>query len=192
MKRIILIAILALAAGFSANAQYAQKQSYKELKEIYNFRVYHEHESDPYNTSMAGLFGFFAPGVPQLVMNETLRGACFFGGYAVCYFLIDNSGQELSKLIAYDSSQQPYYTDPDKAAKYTKIIIGSAIVDLGIMIWSCIDAKRVAKVKNMYYQDVYGRQSSVKMNVEPFLSYTPAEVSGNVQPAAGLSMKLSF
>ena len=192
MKRIILIAILALAAGFSANAQYAQKQSYKELKEIYNFRVYHEHESDPYNTSMAGLFGFFSPGVPQLVMNETLRGACFFGGSAVCWYVAEDAAQELSKLTAINSEGQAYYTDTDKAAKYTKIMLGALAVDLGIAIWSCIDAKRVAKVKNMYYQDVYGRQSSVKMNVEPFLSYTPAEVSGNVQPAAGLSMKLSF
>ena len=192
MKRIILIAILALAAGFSANAQYAQKQSYKELKEVYNFRVYHEHESDPYNTSMAGLFGFFSPGVPQLVMNETLRGACFFGGSAVCWYVAEDAAQELSKLTAINSEGQAYYTDTDKAAKYTKIMLGALAVDLGIAIWSCIDAKRVAKVKNMYYQDVYGRQSSVKMNVEPFLSYTPAEVSGNVQPAAGLSMKLSF
>ena len=192
MKRIILIAILALAAAFSANAQYAQKQSYKELKEIYNFRVYHEHESDPYNTSMAGLFGFFSPGVPQLVMNETLRGACFFGGSAVCWYVAEDAAQELSKLTAINSEGQAYYTDTDKAAKYTKIMLGALAVDLGIAIWSCIDAKRVAKVKNMYYQDVYGRQSSVKMNVEPFLSYTPAEVSGNVQPAAGLSMKLSF
>lgn len=192
MKRIILIAVLSLAAAFTASAQYAQKQSYKELKDVYNFRVYQGQECDPYNVSMAGLFGFFSPGVPQLVMNEPLRGAIFFGGSALCFYLAENSAQELTKLMAYDSSGQPYYTDNDKALKYTKMMIGFLAADLGIAIWSCIDAKRVAKVKNMYYQDLYGRHASVKMNVEPFLSYTPATVSGNVQPAAGLSMKLSF
>ena len=192
MKRIILIAILALAAGFSANAQYAQKQSYKELKEIYNFRVYHEHESDPYNAAMAGLFGFFTPGVPQLVMNEPLRGAIFFGGSALCFYLMEDAAEELNKITAINSEGQAYYTDTDKADKYTKVMIGALAVDLGIAIWSCIDAKRVAKVKNMYYQDLYGRQAAVKMNVEPFLSYTPSTVSGSVQPTAGLSMKLSF
>ena len=192
MKRIILIAILALAAGFSANAQYAQKQSYKELKEIYNFRVYHEHESDPYNAAMAGLFGFFTPGVPQLLMNETLRGAIFFGTSAACLYFAEDAAEELNKITAINSEGQAYYTDTDKADKYTKVMIGALAVDLGIAIWSCIDAKRVAKVKNMYYQDLYGRQAAVKMNVEPFLSYTPSTVSGSVQPTAGLSMKLSF
>ena len=192
MKRIILIAILALAAAFSANAQYAPKQSYKELKEVYNFRVYHEHESDPYNVSFAGLFGFFTPGVPQLVMNEPLRGAIFFGGSALCFYLMEDAAQELTKLTAINSEGQAYYTDTDKAALYSKVMLGALAADLGIAIWSCIDAKRVAKVKNMYYQDLYGRHASVKMNVEPFLSYTPATVTGNVQPAAGLSMKFSF
>ena len=192
MKRIIFIAILALAAAFSASAQYAQKQSYKELKEVYNFRVYHEHESDPYNASFAGLFGFFTPGVPQLLMNEPLRGAIFFGGSALCFYIAEDAAQELTKLTAIDSEGQPYYTDNDKALKYTKLMIGFLAADLGIAIWSCIDAKRVAKVKNMYYQDLYGRQAAVKMNVEPFLSYTPSAANGSLQPAAGLSMKLSF
>ena len=192
MKRIILIAVLSLAAAFTATAQYAQKQSYKELKDVYNFRVYQGQECDPYNVSMAGLFGFFSPGVPQLVMNEPLRGAIFFGGSALCFYMAEDAAQELTKLMAYDTEGQPYYTDNDKALKYTKMMIGFLAADLGIAIWSCIDAKRVAKVKNMYYQDLYGRQASVKVNVEPFLSYTPSTVSGNVQPAAGLSMKFSF
>ena len=192
MKRIILIAVLALAAAFNANAQYAQKPSYKELKEVYNFRMYFEHESDPYNVSMAGIFGFFSPGVPQLVMNESLRGALFFGGSAICFYMAENSAEELGKLTAYDTSGQPYYTDTDKAAQYTKMMLGFLAADLGIAIWSCIDAKRVAKVKNMYYQDIMGRQAAIKMDVEPFLSYTPSAVSGSVKPAAGLSMKFSF
>ena len=192
MKRFILLFAILLCAAVSANAQYATKPSYKELKEVYNFRMYFEHESDPYNVSMAGIFGFFNPGIPQLVMNETLRGALFFGGSAISLYLAEDAAQELSKLTAYDSSGQPYYTDTDKAAKYTKIMLGGLAVDLGIAIWSCIDAKRVAKVKNMYYQDIMGRQAAIKMDVEPFISYTPSNVYGNVKPAAGLSMKFSF
>ena len=190
MKRIILIAILALAAGFSANAQYADAPKYKELKEVYNFRVYHEHASDPYNAAMAGLFGFFVPGSPQLLMNEPIRGSIFFGGSAVCIYLAEDAAEELNKITAIDSSGKAYYTDLDKANKYTKVMLGALAVDLGIAIWSCIDAKRVAKVKNMYYQDIMSQKAQVDVRVEPYLSYTPA--AGDLKPTAGLSMKLSF
>ena len=190
MKRLILIAILVLAGAFSASAQYADAPKYKDLKEVYNFRMYMEHASDPYNAAMAGLFGFFTPGVPQLLMNESLRGALFFGGSAFCFYMAEDAASELTKLTAYDTNGQPYYTDTDKAEKYTKLMLGFLAADLGIAIWSCIDAKRVAKVKNMYFQDVLSRQAQVGVSVQPFLSYTP--VQGDIQPAAGLSMKLSF
>ncbi|MBO4466138.1 MAG: hypothetical protein J5748_05620 [Bacteroidales bacterium] len=191
MKRIILITVLSLVAAFSATAQYTNENKYKDLKDIYNFRAYLPSEQDPYNVSLAGLFGFCVPGGPQLLMCESGRGWCFLGASAAFYYIADNSARELNKLAAYDTEGKMYYTDQDKAATYMMIMMGSLALDLGVAIWSCIDAKRVAKVKNMYYQDLAaGRSPSVSF--EPFLSYTPTAANGSLKPAAGLSMKLSF
>ena len=62
---------------------------------------------------------------------------------------------------------------------------------LVVNIWAICDAVRVAKIKNMYYQDMNGRYSSVSARFEPFLSCVP---SGNQQNTAalGMSFKVSF
>lgn len=192
MKRIILIAILALAAAFSANAQYENAPRYKDLKNDYNFRMYEKSEIDPYRVGWADAFSFFVPGSSQLVMGEWRRGLCFFAGAGICSSIASSSGDDLLKLITTDSEGNLAFTDEAKAMKCLKTMLIAGLAELGVAIWSSVDAGRVAKVKNMYYQDLYGRQASVKVNVEPFLSYTPSTVSDNVQPAAGLSMKLSF
>lgn len=192
MKRIILIAVLALAAAFSASAQYENAPRYKDLKNDYNFRQYEKSEIDPYRVGWADAFSFFVPGSSQLVMGEWRRGLCFFAASGICSSIASNSAEDLLKLVTTDSEGNLAFTDEAKAFKCLKTMLIAGLAELGVAIWSSVDAGRVAKVKNMYYQDLYGRQASVKVNVEPFLSYTPSTVSGNVQPAAGLSMKLSF
>ena len=188
MKKIILIALLLMAA-FSANAQYAAAPKYKELKNIYNPYSYVKSDADPYNVSWAGVFGFFVPGSAQLMMQESGHGWAFLGGSAVCYLLLDNISDDLNKLIVTDSEGNLAFSDQDKAAKLMARALGVLAIDLGISIWSCIDAKRIAKVKNLYYQDMTAKKS-VKFNVDPYVSYTPTRNS--VAPVAGLSFNLAF
>ena len=70
-------------------------------------------------------------------------------------------------------------------------LVAAAVVD----IWAIVDAVKVAKVKNMYYQDLYGRRAAVDLGFEPYFTLAPSSsaVTGNAfQPVAGMSMRLSF
>lgn len=187
MKKYILIAAL-LFSAIAANAQYAPK--YKELKDTYNYLTYVKSDVDPYNVSWSGVFGFFVPGSAQLMMKEPVRGWCFLGASAICYSIMNNCSTGLNKLIVTNNDGTLGYSDEEKAAKLTLTIIGALAVDLGISIWSCIDAKKVAKVKNLYFQDITSGKKPVKFNVDPYLSYTP--ISNSVAPVAGLSFNLAF
>lgn len=186
MKKFILIAAL-LFSAIAANAQYAPK--YKELKDTYNYLTYVKSDTDPYNVTWSGVFGFFVPGSPQLMMNESGRGWAFLGGSLLCDIILDNLGDDLNKLLVINSDGSATFSDPDKAAKLLTAALGVVAVDLGLAIWSCIDAKRIAKVKNLYYQDMTAKKP-VKFNVDPYVSYTPTRNS--VAPVAGLSLNLAF
>ena len=186
MKKYILIAALIFSA-IAANAQYAPK--YKELKDTYNYLTYVKSDVDPYNVSWSGVFGFFVPGSPQLMMNESGRGWAFLGGSLLCGVILDNLGEDLNKLLVINSDGSASFSDTDKASKLLTAVLGVAAVDLGLAIWSCIDAKRIAKVKNLYYQDMTAKKP-VKFNVDPYVSYTPT--SNSVAPVAGLSFNLAF
>lgn len=190
MKRFILIAALALAAAFSANAQY--NTNYKELKQTYNFRQYTKSDVDPYHTGWSEFASFFLPGSSQIVMKETARGFIFMGASLICTTIAQDCIKEVAKQINVDSEGKVTFKDEKVAKNNFYVFLGAAVADLGVAIWSSIDAGRVAKVKNMYYQDLCGKRSAAELNIEPFLSYTPATMQNGIQPAAGLSMKLSF
>lgn len=65
-------------------------------------------------------------------------------------------------------------------------IIGGAVVN----IWSIVDAVKVAKVNNMYFQDKHG--NSVNLNVSPYVDYADYSLSGKNSPVGGLSLTLRF
>ena len=187
MKRIILIALLA-AVSVAASAQMASPR-YKELKQSYNPQLYQKLEGDPYSPEWASAVGFFFPGASQLVMREPIRGLLFFAGSAICSNGITDSYTALAKQMAVDSEGNPYFLDEDAAAKAMIGLIGYALGDLAIAIWSSIDAKKVAKVKNMYFQDMTGRQA-IEMSVRPSVGL--AKTPSGFKPAPGMTLALSF
>lgn len=189
MKKLILIAALLMAA-FTANAQYASAPKYKELKNVYNHHEYFQSEDDPYSVPWAGVFGFFVPGSSQLVMKEPVRGLIFLGSTFICSQVISSAGDNILENLTTDSEGNLTFKDPAQAGKDLKLMLGAGVVELGIAIWSCIDAKKVAKVKNLYYRDMTSGKKPVKFNVDPYLSYTPT--SNSTAPVAGVSMRLSF
>ena len=190
MKRIILLAVLAFASVFCANAQYAQNLKYKDLKENYNFRLYTPQDADPYHVGWTSAYSFFIPGSGQMMMKEVGRGWIFLGSSVIAEAIARNYADDLLELVVRDEEGQISFSDENKAKKDFFVILGAGLAELGIAIWSSIDANHMAKVKNMYYQDLTGRRSAVDVKVEPFLSYTTGQTS--LEPAAGLSMKLSF
>jgi len=60
---------------------------------------------------------------------------------------------------------------------------------MGYEIWNICDAVRVAKVKNMYYQDMTGGRS-FEMDMYPSVQY--ALTSDGAKPVAGMTLSMRF
>lgn len=178
MKRILIIIALATIAAVSANAQI----KYKELKEVYNYKDYTAQDIDPYRPGWASALSFFVPGSSQVVMGETVRGLLFLGGNLVINNIAEDSLENLVKLLVKDSEGNYDFSDWNAAKKEMLTLAISGAASLGLAIWSSIDAGRVAKVKNQYYQNLH---------LAPVISFTPIH-GNNLQPTAGLSLSYKF
>lgn len=178
MKRILLVLVLALVAAVSANAQI----KYKDIKADYNVKAYTAQDIDPYRPGWAAALSFFVPGSSQLVMGETVRGILFFGGNVILSNIAEDSLRELNKVVSLDENNELVVSDMNTAKKELVILAASGIAGLGLAIWSSIDASRVAKVKNMYYQNLH---------FAPAISFTPIQ-GGNLQPTAGFALSYNF
>ena len=193
MKKVLIIAVLALVAMASANAQMPK---YKDIKGLYNPKEYVPQDIDPYSPGMSGLVSFFVPGAAQMLNGSIGRGFIFLGADMIAYNVLENAAEELNKLAVTDSDGKlTGYTDEAAAKKQIGIMIGGLAGMLAVAIWSSCDASRMAKIKNMYYQDVYGKQASVNVGLEPFFSLAPTAATptgSSLTPAAGMSLKLSF
>lgn len=150
---------------------------YREYKNFYNTRDYVPQPNDPYSRVWAGIASALIPGLGEGVAGEWGRGACFFLGNIGLY------GVQLSG-ITYDSYTNTY--------SYSSLYWIAAAARLGLNIWSICDAVHIAKVKNMYDQDIRSQRASLDLKIEPFFTYTPTGLSSNLQPTAGLAMRLSF
>ena len=182
MKRLLIIFFIVLSTFASANAQYINKNSYKDLKGIYNPKEYVKQDADPYNAGWYECASFFVPGIGQLLSGEVWRGLAFLGGEAILMGIITDTALEIERIAVTNESG---------------FLIGMAIllsalgVDLGLAIWSSIDAARVAKVKNMYYQDLIGGKTPVELSFAPAFSFAPSQ-SGSTQMSAGLALQVKF
>ena len=149
MKRILTIIVLA-AACTSAFAQKApQSSSYSELKNFYNASDYVKSDVDPYSVFWIGLESFGAPGTGQLIMKETGRGWAFLGASVALGATQSIFAQNVVDLIEKDANGKWSISDAnkDKARNYLAAVGGVMVAQLGLSIWSCIDAVKIAKVK---------------------------------------------
>ncbi len=153
---------------------------YREYRDFYDTKFYVPQPGDPYSRGWAGVASFFIPGLGQCIDGEWGRGLAFFGA---------NVGLGLLGLTQVksnvNSSGYTTYT-------YNGLFWGIQAARIALNIWSICDAVHVAKVKNMYYQDLRGQRTSLDFNVEPFVIYAQTETFGSVKPVAGLSLRVSF
>lgn len=77
----------------------------------------------------------------------------------------------------------------DKARNYLAAVGGVMVAQLGLSIWSCIDAVKIAKVKNQYYQDTKGKHA-FSASVHPSIDL--AQNGTSVVPAAGMTFAVRF
>ena len=192
MKRLLFIFFVVLSTFASANAQYINKNSYKDLKGIYNQKEYVKQDADPYNASWYECASFFVPGIGQLLSGEVWRGLAFLGGEAILMGIITDTASEIEKIaVTNERGFLTGYTDETKGKKNMAILLSALGLDLGLAIWSSIDAARVAKVKNMYYQDLIGGKTPVELSFAPAFSFAPSQ-SGSTQMSAGLALQVKF
>ena len=176
-----------------------ENKKYKELKHIYNPRRYNSMPGDPHSVFGAGLASFFIPGLGQVIDGEVGRGLAIWAGSAaltVGFYasLLNWSVKYTSWLESQGYSPDDQYIDTSSLDYSTSPSLGGCLlwVAAGVVyqIWNISDACKVAKVKNMYWQDCMG-YSSVSLSMDPYFAFTPTPGSG-LQPVTGLSLKLTF
>lgn len=194
MKKTLLLILLALTAAMSAQAQV----KYKDIKNDYNPRIYMKQATDPYKPGWSAFASLVVPGLGQALSGEVGRGLAFFGGSVALNAvgnvsarrMLDCFSRDSEGNLVKDSNGKLIMTDEKGAKTAFAVMMGAGLSELVVCIWACCDANRVAKVKNMYYQDMYGRRSAIDMGFEPYVCVAPTGTS--VQPAAGLSFRVNF
>ena len=153
---------------------------YREYKDFYETKYYVPQPGDPYSRAGVGIASFFISGLGEFIDGEWVHGLAFLGG---------NVGLGLLGITQVSS-----YVDKNGNTVYNFNGLFWAIqaARLALNIWSICDAVHIAKVKNMYYQDLRGQRASFDLNVEPYITYAQTGTFGGPQPVAGLSMRVSF
>lgn len=148
---------------------------YKELKHLYNYKEYVPGLADRYRPGWTGVASFFIPGLGECINGEWGRGLGKFGGNL------------LLQIVATNAIYANTYGDAPETAASIALACYAGI--LAIDIWSIIDAVHIAKVKNMYEQDLK-RLYSFDMKLSPSVNYIP---NGNtLQPVAGMTLAFRF
>ena len=196
MKRLVLIIAAMVLMGSNLSAQVVPGMKYKELKDIYRTSTYVKSDVDPYSPFWAGVGSFFVPGLGQVISGEAGRGVAVFAGdvafgvaASLCahkfmsYVQKDANGNYMK-----DSDGEFIMTDDKTAYKWGLGTLGVSLAGCAYWIWNICDAARVAKVKNMYYQDLQGK--SMVIDLYPSFDYTLT--SEGFAPVTGMTLSLRF
>lgn len=157
---------------------------YKELKNIYNPRDWYSGIGDKYSPALMGVCSWIIPGLGQMISGEVGRGFGWLGGTVGCSILM-GVGAGLMAEGAYD------YVEYDEGGEYYAGVALTIVGSLGLLavdICAIVDACRVAKVKNMYEQDL--RKMNYSLELRPSVDYV--KMANRVQPTAGLTLAMKF
>lgn len=196
MKKIlVLLAAVALTAT-TLSAQVVPGMKYKDLKDRYNAKYYEKSSIDPYSTFWTGLASFAVPGLGQVIAGETGRGIAVFAGdaaFSLAGYLVANKALDYVQKDANgkpvkDEKGELIVTDEKNFKKYAGALIGVGLGNAIYWIWNICDARKVAKVKNMYYQDLGGRA----MELDVYPSVDLAMTADGTKPVAGMTLSLQF
>lgn len=180
MKRIIISAFILIGCVLSN----VQAQSYKINKQNYDYKMYTPQPGDPNNPTVMGVASFFVPGLGQMLSGEVGRGIGFLGGSLLCGVVTGVGAFQYVDANANKNSFDEFSNEG------LGLMLAGAVGALAVNIWSIVDATRVAKVNNMYFQDVRGNLSMVKVELNPFIDTN--NYLGQTKTSAGLSLKVTF
>jgi hypothetical protein len=173
VEKSIISLIIILCISASLNAQY------RINKTKYNYKTYTYQAADPYDPALAGLASFFIPGLGQIILGETGRGAGFMGGFAGSIIMVV-SGVKLSQ--SYTESNPG---NEGSLALVTGLVLVGSLGIIVVDIWAITDAIRVAKVNNLTFRDK--NKTGFNVKVTPYIGlYNSKAVP------VGLSLKIQF
>lgn len=150
---------------------------YKQLKRIYNYKEYEKTLADRYSPVWSGVASFFIPGLGQMISGEVGRGFAYLGGHV--------GGMILAPLIIGAGTDVYGYVSTGAALTALAIYAGVIAID----ICAIVDGVRVAKVKNMYEQDL---KKLYAIDVDLYPSVNFVQLGNNIQPTAGLTLAMKF
>ena len=147
----------------------APMMKYKEMAKVYDYRLYQKSLYDRYSPAGSGVASFFIPGLGQMICGEWGRGFAWLGGHVGCYML----------------------TGISAIAESDTLVLMSIAGLLAIDICSIVDGVRVAKVKNMYMEDLR-KSGYYGLDVDLYPSVNYVRTAFGVQPTAGMTLALRF
>ena len=166
-----------------ASASVTRGMKYNEYKDLYDVHDYVPDIYDPYSRGWAGVASLIVPGLGQGICDEWGRAVAFIGANVACNVL---------SLVFAEKTKETEGSTTTTVFKYTGASYAFLAASLAINIWSVIDAVHVAKIKNMYNQDIRRQNAGLNIDMYPYLAMTPSTPGNNANPVAGLSLKLSF
>ncbi len=169
---------------------------YRDIAGMYRPQDYVEKFDDPYSAAVSGIASFFIPGLGQCLDGEWGRGLGIFAGN-VGFSVLEAAETSIFFYSAVQGAS--YYRDYGTSNGVSNAVMTASLcaailtasAQLAFNIWNICDAVNIAKVKNMYYQDLGRNTVSLDMSLEPHLAFTPSYGIG-LQPVAGLSLNLRF
>ena len=169
--------------GYSAKpaAGIVPGMSYRQLKNIYDYRAYVPSILDRYNPGGVGVASFFITGLGECIGGEWGRGLMKSG---INFVLICSAAAFFSNATVYNRYGERLDNNSTMTLFGSLCMAGVLAVD----IWSIIDASRIAIVKNMYYRDLQGFPLDLRMY--PSISYAPG--ANAFQAAPGLTFSVRF
>ena len=141
---------------------------YRDMAKLYDFRHYTRSVYDNYSPAGSGIASFFIPGLGQMLCDEWGRGFAWWGGSVGCYLVTCVAALSDAPMLMLMSAA------------------GLLVVDIAAIV----DGVRVAKVKNMYLNDLRAAGYAFDVDLYPSVNYV--KTNTGVQPTAGLTLAFKF
>jgi len=140
---------------------------YSTYKAKYDYHTYSYQMGDPYKPSQMSFASALIPGLGQLIEGETVRGLAFFGGSIA--------------LVVY---KWETYPNPTAQSFYLNLI-----EQIGLRVWSGINANRIAKVYDLAFRDKY--KSTENLKILPYQGLLDNYGLCKIEPV-GITLLISF
>jgi len=153
VNKITLIFILIFSFSLSS---YGQKIRYKDFKNDISTKNYRQTIENPrYSPIMAGVCNYILPSSGYFYVGEPIRGACVLGSELVTSSVFFY-GLVMLMSVNHETGQSP---------EGARAVMFSGMIATGlIQIWSVFDVVKIAKIKNLAYQN-----ANVSIMVKPDL-----------------------